>query len=51
MKYFLECDLGKSQFSTLYLGIREVLFGLYRVSNKKFSGETSMLLIFNTNRK
>lgn len=51
MKYFLECDLGKSQYSTIYLGIREVLYALYSVSNKKFYGETSMLLIFSTNRK
>ena len=51
MKYFLECDLGKSQYSTIYLGIREVICCLYSVLNKKFSGETSMLLIFNTNRK
>ena len=51
MKYFLECDLGKSQFSNIYFGIREVYFILFSVSNKKCFGETSMPLIFNTNKK
>lgn len=45
MKYFLECDLGKPEFSTLQSGIKEVLIYICSALKRRIYGEISMLLI------
>ena len=41
-KYFLECDMGKSDLNTVIAGIKEVCSEIFRDSKKSYCGEISM---------
>jgi hypothetical protein len=51
MKYFLECDLGRPEFSTLNAGIKEVAFSPLSASRRRIFGETSTPSTSNTRRR